>query len=67
MPTDTAEDCRKSRISIEHEVTTALAGIGTITTDRDTVTQEHFWYLPELRACAAIAVTPAVRPGQAEG
>jgi hypothetical protein len=27
----------KSRISIEREVTTALAGIGTITTDRDVV------------------------------
>jgi hypothetical protein len=38
------EDCRKSRISIEREDTTALAGIGTITTDRNLVTLRYPWY-----------------------
>jgi hypothetical protein len=34
----------KSRISIAGEDTTALAGIGTITTDRGTVTQQYPGY-----------------------
>lgn len=32
------EDCRKLRISIEREDTAALARIGTVTTDGNTVT-----------------------------
>jgi len=36
------EDCRKSRISIDREDTTAPARISTITTDRNTVTRRYF-------------------------
>jgi hypothetical protein len=34
-------ECQKLRISIAAEDATALAGIFTITTDRDTVTQQY--------------------------
>jgi hypothetical protein len=41
MPPDTAGGLPKIRISIDREDTTALARISTITTDRNTLTQEH--------------------------